>query len=128
MKSNKVTLQGDGHKITGVFCGDTFCYLANPSDDTSALRAAMNFYVPADDTMKIMDGGILWFRYLKKISKSYELCCWVFEIERHLDIDNARTVLTFKPVKRIDDELKAKITQHKLHDLTGLMGAEVREE
>jgi len=95
-----VRLQNDGDAVVGVFCGEPYArevywdgekYVEATADGppagatakTPSLRVALNFYVPSEGTMKIVEGGTQWFRDLVNVREKYGLDKWLFEIKRH---------------------------------------------
>jgi len=128
-----VKLANDGDKIVGVFVGDPFprevhwkdgyvectgegCALCK-SDKKPAFRAAMNFFVPESNEMKIIEGGYKWFQDIIKVREKYGLDRWLFEIERKGEAKSTKTSYTILPEREIDQDLAKRILktdQHKL--------------
>ena len=89
-----VRLQNDGDKIVGAFCGEPFAkevywdgqkYSDTPPEGVAAkpsLRVSLNFYVPAEGAMKIIEGGTAWFKDVLEVKDKYGLEKWTFEIKR----------------------------------------------
>jgi hypothetical protein len=129
-----VRLQNDGDAVVGVFCGEPYArevywdgekYVEATADGpppgatakTPSLRVALNFYVPAEGTMKIVEGGTQWFRDLVNVREKYGLDKWLFEIKRHGKPKDPKTKYTILPEEKIDDALRAKLSQVPPHDL-----------
>lgn len=136
-----VRLANNGDKVTGVFCGEPFAreviwtgerYEAydpkNPAHQgegkRQSLRIAINFFVPSESAMKIVEGNAGWFRDVLKVRGKYGLSAWSFEIERHGEAKDTKTRYSILPEEKIDAELKAKIAATPLNDLPRLVGGE----
>lgn len=134
-----VRLAGDGDKIVGVFCGEPFARevvwtgeryetydAANKAhaDKRPSLRVMLNFYVPAENAMKVIEGGTTWFKDVLKIRDKYGVDKWLFEIERHGEAGNPKTTYSLLPEEKVTDELKAKIAACELHDLERLANSQ----
>ena len=85
-----VRLAGDRDKVVGAFAGDPYArethwtgerYEVCTGDGCSIcsegkrpnLRVSMNFYVPAERDLKIIEGGVTWFKDLLKARDKYGL-------------------------------------------------------
>lgn len=129
-----VRLQNDGDAVVGIFCGEPYArevywdgekYVEATADGpppgatakTPSLRVALNFYVPSEGTMKIVEGGTQWFRDLVNVREKYGLDKWLFEIKRHGKPKDPKTKYTILPEEKIDDPLRAKISHVPAHDL-----------
>lgn len=129
-----VRLQNDGDAVVGVFCGEPYArevywdgekYVEATADGpppgatakTPSLRVALNFYVPSEGTMKIVEGGTQWFRDLVNVREKYGLDKWLFEIKRHGKPKDPKTKYTILPEEKIDDALRAKLSHVPAHDL-----------
>jgi hypothetical protein len=129
-----VRLQNDGDAVVGVFCGEPYArevywdgekYVEATADGpppgatakTPSLRVALNFYVPSEGTMKIVEGGTQWFRDLVNVREKYGLDKWLFEIKRHGKPKDPKTKYTILPEEKIDDALRAKLAHVAAHDL-----------
>ncbi|MBK6696875.1 MAG: hypothetical protein IPG50_32515 [Myxococcales bacterium] len=129
-----VRLQNDGDAVVGVFCGEPYArevywdgekYVEATADGpppgatakTPSLRVALNFYVPSEGTMKIVEGGTQWFRDLVNVREKYGLDKWLFEIKRHGKPKDPKTKYTILPEEKIDDALRAKLSHVSAHDL-----------
>lgn len=82
-----------------------------------SLRVAMNFFVPEENDMKIIEFGVLMFKDLLKVRDKYGLQKWCFEIERHGQAGDSKTRYSILPEQQIDKEVQAKIDGANLHDL-----------
>jgi hypothetical protein len=129
-----VRLQNDGDAVVGVFCGEPYArevywdgekYVEATADGpppgatakTPSLRVALNFYVPSEGAMKIVEGGTQWFRDLVNVREKYGLDKWLFEIKRHGKPKDPKTKYTILPEEKIDDALRATLARVATHDL-----------
>ncbi|MBU1694790.1 MAG: hypothetical protein KKC51_12620 [Verrucomicrobia bacterium] len=128
-----VRLANDGDKVVGAFCGEPFARevvwtgeryetynAAVHTDKRPSLRVMLNFYVPAESAMKIIEGGTVWFKDVLKIRDKYGVDKWLFEIERHGESGSPKTTYSLLPEEKLDDGLRAKIAACELHELEGL--------
>jgi hypothetical protein len=140
-----VKLAKNGDKITGVFCGDPYARevvwtgkgyeefdpsnLAHKSPDKKpTARVALNFYATAEKEMKVIEGGVQWFKDVLKVHEKYGQGSWTFEIERHGDANDTKTTYSILPDTKIDSELQRLIKESQLHDLPSLYRAQERSE
>lgn len=136
-----VRLANDGDKVVGAFCGEPHAREVvwngeryEPYDPDSngdkrpSLRVSFNFFVPAENAMKVIEGGVTWFRDVTKVRDKYGLDTWLFEIERHGAAGNAKTTYSLLPDERISEELRARIAAVELHDLERLVSGEGDQE
>lgn len=134
-----VRLVNDGDKIVGVFCGEPFARevvwtgeryetydAANKAhaDKRPSLRVMLNFYVPAEKAMKVIEGGTVWFKDVLKIRDKYGLDKWLFEIERHGEAGSPKTTYSLLPEEKLTDELRDEIAACELHDLERLASSQ----
>jgi len=134
-----VRLVNDGDKIVGVFCGEPFARevvwtgeryetydAANKAhaDKRPSLRVMLNFYVPAEKAMKVIEGGTVWFKDVLKIRDKYGLDKWLFEIERHGEAGSPKTTYSLLPEEKLTDELRDEIAACELHDLERLANSQ----
>ena len=125
-------LANDGDRVVGVFVGDPYAREVvwtgeryetfdpdspTPKEGRKTLRVSLNFFVPADNAMKVIEGGTTWFKDVLKIKEKYGVKNWQFEVERHGDAGNPKTTYSILPEEKIDDELRARIEAAELHDL-----------
>ena len=130
-----VRLANDRDSIIGVFCGEPFArevvwtgeqYEAydegNPDHASlrASLRVMLNFFVPADGMMKVIEGGTKWFKDVLKVRKKYGVEKWCFEVERHGEAGNPKTTYSILPEEKLDDEMRARLAAADLHDLKAL--------
>jgi hypothetical protein len=112
-----VRLTSNGDKIVGAFCGEPFAREVvwtgeryetyDPSvhtDKRPSLRVMLNFFVPAEGDMKVIEGGTVWFKDVLKVRDKYGLDKWLFEIERHGEADDPKTTYSILPEEKLDDE------------------------
>ncbi|HEU4406787.1 MAG TPA: hypothetical protein VFS43_16085 [Polyangiaceae bacterium] len=140
-----VRLQNDGDKVVGAFCGEPYARQVvwtgeryedydehNPEHEgegrRKSLRVAINFYVPAESSMKVIEGGNGWFRDVVKVREKYGLDTWLFEIERHGEAKNPKTTYSILPEEKIDGAMRARIQAAPLHDLRRVAGSEGGDE
>jgi hypothetical protein len=127
-----VRLQNDGDKVVGVFCGDPYArevywtgeaYSEVPPAGASArptLRILLNFFVPAEAAMKIIEGGTAWFRDVLGVRDKYGLDRWTFEVKRNGKKGDPKTRYSILPEAHIDEGVRARIAASPLHDLNNL--------
>ena len=91
-----VRLTNNGDKIVGAFCGEPFprevVWTGDRHEDFDPdvhtdgqpdLRVMLNFFVPAESAMKVIEGGMVWFKDVLRVRDKYGLDRGFFEIERH---------------------------------------------
>lgn len=128
-----VRLANNGDKVVGAFCGDPHTrevvWLGDHyeifdadkhKDKKPNLRVSINFYVPAEGKMKVIEGGTQWFKDVLKLREKYGLDTWLFEIERHGEAGDTKTKYTLLPETKIDADLRARMAPVLLHDLASL--------
>lgn len=128
-------LENDGDSVVGIFMGDPFVreqvwtgqtYEAfdpvKHKGEKVRLSFALNFYVPAEKQLKIIQGGVKWFDQVKKLRAKYGLDKWTFEITRSGAKGDAQTTYTILPDEMIPDSWKPSLDQLKLHDLAKVVG------
>ena len=130
-----VRLANDGDKVVGVFCGEPFAREVvwtgeryetfdsdspEHSDKRPSLRVMLNFFVPAEGAMKVIEGGTNWFKDVLKLRDKYGLEKWLFEIERHGDAGNPKTSYSILPEEPLPEEVRARVAQAELNDLARL--------
>ena len=128
-----VRLTSNGDKIVGAFCGEPFAREVvwtgeryetyDPSvhtDKRPSLRVMLNFFVPAEGDMKVIEGGTVWFKDVLKVRDKYGLDKWLFEIERHGDAGDPKTTYSILPEEKLDDEMRARIAAAEAHDLKSI--------
>ena len=137
-----VRLANDGDKIIGAFCGEPYAREViwtgeryetydedNPAhgDRRPSLRVMLNFFVPAEGGMKVIEGGTTWFKDVLKVRDKYGLDKWLFEIERHGEAGNPKTTYSILPEEKLTDDMRGRIEAAELHDLGQLASAEATE-
>ncbi len=130
-----VRLAANGDKIIGAFCGEPYAreviwtgerYEQFDENNSAhqgkrpSLRVMLNFYVPAEGAMKIIEGGTVWFKDVLKVRDKYGLDKWLFEIERHGDAGDPKTTYSILPEEKLDDEMRARIAAAEAHDLKSI--------
>lgn len=136
-----VRLANDGDKVVGAFLGDPLArevhwtgerYEECPGAENKcshcaeskrpSLRVSMNFYVPAEKAVKVIEGGSTWFKDLLKCRDKYGLDRWLFEVERHGASGDPKTSYTILPDERLTDEQRGQLAGLQLHDLKKVSG------
>lgn len=112
---------GEPHPREVVWCGDHYEDFDPEvhTDKGPSLRVMLNFYVPAEGSMKVIEGGTVWTQDVIKLRDKYGLG-WLYEIQRHGDAGDPKTKYSILPEEKIDDELRARIEAAPLHDLAGI--------
>ena len=130
-----VRLANDGERVVGAFCGEPHPREVVWADDhyedfdpklhdgkRPTLRVAINFFVPAENAMKVYEGGTVWFKDVLKLRAKYGLDKWLFEIQRHGEAGNPKTKYSILPEEKIDEAMHARIEAAALHDLAEIVG------
>lgn len=87
------------------------------------LRVSLNCYVISENgnsvepSMRIMEGGVKWFRSVLKNKKKYGLEKYFFEIERNGAKGDTKTTYSVLPDREITDEDRTAMKKLDLHDL-----------
>lgn len=130
-----VRLANNGDKIVGAFCGEPYAreviwtgerYEQFDENNSAhqgkrpSLRVMLNFFVPAENAMKVIEGGTVWFKDVLKVRDKYGLDKWLFEIERHGDAGDPKTTYSILPEEKLDDEMRARIAAAEPHDLKSI--------
>lgn len=132
-----IRLANDGDHVVGAFCGEPDArevhwtgekyeecarmrcsHCANGSKPS--LRVTLNFWVAAENAMKVMEGGTMWFRDVVAVKDKYGLDKWIFDVKRVGKAKDPRTKYVILPEDRIDEETRKKISACRQHDLIGL--------
>jgi hypothetical protein len=129
-----VRLANDGDSIIGAFCGEPYprevvwtgdrYETFDPDvhhDKKPSLRVTLNFFVPAERDMKVIEGGTVWFKDVLKLRDKYGLDRWLFEIQRHGEAGNPKTKYTILPEEKLSAEQLDEIGSLGLHDLESLV-------
>ena len=132
-----VRLANNGDKIVGAFCGEPYAREviwtgeryetydpAVHTDKRPSLRVMLNFFVPDEDAMKVIEGGTVWFKDVLKVRDKYGLDKWLFEIERHGESGDPKTTYSILPEEKIDDGMRARIAAAEPHDLAAIGNGE----
>ena len=130
-----VRLAANGDKIVGSFCGEPYAreviwtgerYEQFDENNSAhqgkrpSLRVMLNFFVPAENAMKVIEGGTVWFKDVLKVRDKYGLDKWLFEIERHGEAGDPKTTYSILPEEKLDDEMRARIAAAEPHDLKSI--------
>ena len=136
-----VRLANNGDKIVGAFVGEPYArevhwggerYEECPGDDCGfceegkrpSLRVSMNFFVPAEGDLKIIEGGVIWFKDLLKARDKYGLDKWLFEVERHGAAGDPKTTYTILPEEKLTPDQVKEIDGQRFHDLPKLVSGD----
>lgn len=137
-----VRLDHDCDRVIGAFVGEPYAYGVHwtgekyaecEGDDCTlcqttggvTVRVRINFYVPAEGAMRVIEGGTIWFRDVLKARDRYRFNKWLFEITRHGESGDQATTYSIMPEETIDEKLRTQIEESELHDLSKLHNAEV---
>ena len=129
-----VRLQNDGDKVIGAFVGEPAArelhwveskYEECVGDGCArcaagqkpTFRVMFNFYVVADDAMKIIEGPTAFFGAVLGIREKYSLDGWLFEVKRLGKAKDPKTTYSVLPEKEIDAATSATIEGALLHVL-----------
>ncbi len=127
-----VKLPADGDKIIGVFCGEPYarevlwiddrCITYDERDPVhkgkkASMRVALNFYVLAERTMKIIEGGVTWFKDLDAVTQQFPIEEHKFQIQRRGGANDPRTSYLFMPMGEVDQSLRSEIAKAELHNI-----------
>ena len=134
-----VRLANNGDKVVGAFRGEPHArevvwtgekyetYDAEVHTDKKPnLRVMLNFYVPAEKAMKVIEGGTAWFKDVLKVRTKHGVENWLFEIERHGEAGDPKTTYSILPETQLDSTMLKEIAAAELHDLAGLARGEDR--
>ena len=136
-----IRLAANGDKVVGAFCGEPFAREvvwtgeryetydpAVHTDKRPSLRVMLNFFVPDEDDMKVIEGGTVWFKDVLKVRDKYGLDKWLFEIERHGEAGDPKTTYSILPEEKLDEELRGQIAGAELHDLAALSSGDANAD
>ena len=129
-----VRLANNGDKVVGAFLGEPYArevhwggerYEECPGSECGfckegkrpSLRVSMNFFVPAEGDVKIIEGGVNWFKDLLKVRDKYGLAKWMFEVERHGEAGDSKTTYTILPEEQLTKAQLKELDELRLHDL-----------
>ena len=132
-----IRLADSGDNVVGAFCGDPFSKELHWTGDRyeectgegckfcaagkrPTLRVMLNFFVPAEGVMRVIEGGVSWFKDVLKVRDKYGLENWLFEIERHGEANDPKTTYSVLPEEKIDAELRVRIDAAEFHDLENI--------
>jgi hypothetical protein len=138
-----VRLANNGDKIVGAFCGEPYAreviwtgerYEQFDENNTAhqgkrpSLRVMLNFYVPAEGAMKVIEGGTVWFKDVLKVRDKYGLDKWLFEIKRHGEAGDPKTTYSILPEEKLDDDLRGQIAGAERYDLAALSSGDANAD
>jgi hypothetical protein len=137
-----IRLKNNGDKVVGAFCGDPYAKEVvwtgqryeeldpNKPEHKGAkqsLKVSLNFFVPAEGKMKVIEGSAQFFKGIVKVKEKYGIENWLFEIERQGEAGDPKTKYSILPEEKISAELRAQMNKAELHDLASI-GAGSEEE
>ncbi len=133
-----VRLTNNHDKVVGAFCGEPFSREVvwtgeryetynefKHADSRPSLRVMLNFYVPDEDQMKVIEGGTAWLKDLLKVREKYGLEKWLFEIERHGEARDPKTRYTILPDAQIESAMAADMRRCELPIIAAVNGLAV---
>jgi hypothetical protein len=139
-----VKLANDGDRVCGCFVGDPLIRQViwtgeryEPFDEENAkhkgkrptLRLAINFLVPSESAVKVLELSASCIKDVLKLRDKYGLHNWSFEIERQGAAGDPKTKYRILPDQQLSDDQRAEIARLELHDLKALLeGTEEDEE
>lgn len=129
-----IRLQNDGDKVVGAFIGEPHArevhWIENKYEECTNkgcvhcaggskphFRVMMNFFVTSEGTMKIIEGGTMFFGAVLTVREKYGLDKWLFEIKRVGKPKDPKTTYTVLPEERIEGAIAAKLAAAQPHDL-----------
>jgi len=135
-----VRLANDRDKVVGVFLGEPLArethWTGEKYEECTGegcshcaegkrpnLRVSMNFYLPAEKDLKVIEGGVTWFKDLLKARDKYGLNQWLFEVERHGAAGDPKTSYTILPEEKLTPEQIKEIDAQRLHDLARVVSS-----
>jgi hypothetical protein len=132
-----VRLQNDGDSVVGAFVGEPTArevhWVDGRADECAGhgcahcragtratLRILLNFFVPAESAMKVIEGGTVFFSSVLTVRDKYGLDKWLFEVKRVGRPKDPKTTYTILPERQIDDAVATCIRSTPRHDLASL--------
>jgi hypothetical protein len=134
-----VRMVNDGDKAVGIFRGEPFAREVvwtgeryetyDPANSAhsgkrQSLRVMLNFFVPAERDLKVIEGGVTWFKDVLKVRNKYGLDKWAFEIQRHGAARDPNTTYSILPEEKLTPEQIKEIDALRLHDLEALAASD----
>jgi hypothetical protein len=106
----------DGRPVecTGPGCGQ--CLAGNRCSH----RVALNFFVPAEGAMKVIEGGTVFFAAVLAARDKYGFEGWLFEVTRIGKAGDRSTRHTIVPQRPIDEAVAASLRGAHRHNLAAL--------
>jgi hypothetical protein len=126
----------DGDRVVGCFVGDPLvrrlvwngsAYERYDEDNPAqkgkrpTMRMAVNFYVPSEGAMKVIDLNAMATEDVLKLRVKRPFNAWLFEIERDGKPGDTKSRLRIMADDTISPELRAEIAQADQHDLKALL-------
>jgi hypothetical protein len=132
-----IRLQNDGDAVVGAFVGEPTArelhWLDGRAEECAghgcvhcrngarpSLRILLNFYVPAESAMKVIEGGMMFFGSVLNVREKYGLDKWLFEVKRVGRPKDPKTTYTILPERPIDDAVATCLRTTPRHDLVAL--------
>jgi hypothetical protein len=137
-----VKLSNDGDKVSGCFIGKPLIREVvwngeryEPFDPNngkhkgkrSTLRLAINFFVPAENAMKMLELSSSAIKDVFKLRDKYGFDSTVFEIERQGGPGDPKTKYRILPDGPITSGMRADMNELELHDLRAITGGDAGE-
>ena len=127
-------LADDGDQVVGAFCGNPhplMVHWAGKRYETCAgegclhcmsgkkpqFRVLLNFYVPAERSMKVIAGGTGWFQNVYQLWKDYGTDGLLYRVTRHGRAGDCQTRYTIEPHETMTDGERAMVAGCLTHDL-----------
>lgn len=132
-----VRLRNDGDSVVGAFLGapvtrELHWVDGRGSPCTSpacrhclaghrpSFRIALNFFVVAENALKVIEGGTTFFASVLAARDKYGLDKWLFEVRRLGAAGDKYTKYTVSPFQRMDEPMARTIAARRLHNLASL--------
>ena len=132
-----IKLRNDGDSVVGAFVGEPVAYEIHwvrgrgfpcrgpgcrdcEAGNRPSLRIALNFFVPADGAMRVIEGGTMLFKSVLAAREKHGLDRSLFEVRRVGRAGDKYTTYTVLPQGSIDDALAATIAGARRHHLASL--------
>ncbi len=134
-KNTFIRLTDDGSRIVVAFLGEPYVRELHWNGERSRdcegagcpycygglrpqMRVMFNAYVPAENAVRIIEGGVRWFKDVLKVRDKFGTDKWLFEIERHGNPGDLGTTYSVLPERPITPRLSQKIAAARLRDLS----------
>ena len=129
-----IRLRNDGDAVIGAFVGEPTAREVHWVDgraeacagpdcahcrvgSRASLRILLNFFVPADGAMRVIEGGTVFFSSVLTVRDKYGLDKWLFEVKRVGRPKDPKTTYTILPERQIDEAVATCLRSTQRHDL-----------